>query len=113
MRRRPPRSTLFPYTTLFRSHGQTSPHSIHSPLGVLPLKWRELFFEAAGCIMPQDEGVVLTKLSYILMRGEMMSLHPPYDLELPHFLVREQKLVDLKRIVCGFVLVFNQLCHVV
>jgi hypothetical protein len=35
---------------------------------VLRLKWRELIFEAAGRIMPQDEDVVLTKLSYILMR---------------------------------------------
>src|SRR5256885_8055173 len=26
MIRRPPRSTLFPYTTLFRSHPQRSPH---------------------------------------------------------------------------------------
>src|SRR2546426_12261031 len=29
MIRRPPRSTLFPYTTLFRSHSLHSPH--HSP----------------------------------------------------------------------------------
>src|SRR2546429_1331348 len=28
MIRRPPRSTLFPYTTLFRSHGDAGPHQI-------------------------------------------------------------------------------------
>src|SRR2546430_6690419 len=27
MIRRPPRSTLFPYTTLFRSHGDGAPHN--------------------------------------------------------------------------------------
>src|SRR5256886_5838728 len=27
MIRRPPRSTLFPYTTLFRSHGETAPEA--------------------------------------------------------------------------------------
>src|SRR3712207_7960719 len=30
MIRRPPRSTLFPYTTLFRSEGQ-HPHEVHGP----------------------------------------------------------------------------------
>src|SRR3712207_7329479 len=32
MIRRPPRSTLFPYTTLFRSHGQS-----HHAAGALPI----------------------------------------------------------------------------
>src|SRR3712207_8936306 len=32
MIRRPPRSTLFPYTTLFRSHGFTSPSGPLSPV---------------------------------------------------------------------------------
>src|SRR6266508_5826408 len=30
MIRRPPRSTLFPYTTLFRSHGHDGPHAIET-----------------------------------------------------------------------------------
>src|SRR3712207_7884594 len=29
MIRRPPRSTLFPYTTLFRSHGAVAPSAVH------------------------------------------------------------------------------------
>src|SRR5260221_10955696 len=33
MIRRPPRSTLFPYTTLFRSHRRLQPHQLHCPLG--------------------------------------------------------------------------------
>src|SRR5438046_8425480 len=32
MIRRPPRSTLFPYTTLFRSRSATSPSSCRNPL---------------------------------------------------------------------------------
>jgi hypothetical protein len=41
----------------------TSGDSAHSPQGVLPLKWRELFFEVAGRIMPHDQAVISTKLS--------------------------------------------------
>src|SRR3989442_9726604 len=43
MIRRPPRSTLFPYTTLFRSHrrqhrlGQISLHQLHHRLTPLPV----------------------------------------------------------------------------
>src|SRR3989442_6159791 len=33
MIRRPPRSTLFPYTTLFRSHPRTSPGTMASSMG--------------------------------------------------------------------------------
>src|SRR3712207_8020862 len=33
MIRRPPRSTLFPYTTLFRSRSQRQPASDHRPAG--------------------------------------------------------------------------------
>src|SRR5258705_9783912 len=42
MIRRPPRSTLFPYTTLFRSPSGTQPaplhHSTHSNKGVPPIQ---------------------------------------------------------------------------
>src|SRR6266540_4839902 len=37
MIRRPPRSTLFPYTTLFRSHGDRLPHLDHLVAGPEPL----------------------------------------------------------------------------
>src|SRR5215813_7625499 len=33
MIRRPPRSTLFPYTTLFRSRREASPTMLHPPVG--------------------------------------------------------------------------------
>jgi len=35
MIRRPPRSTLFPYTTLFRSFGGTAPHPVVERLRAL------------------------------------------------------------------------------
>src|SRR5688572_31231953 len=40
MIRRPPRSTLFPYTTLFRSH--SARHLLAAPLGVPGWTWPEL-----------------------------------------------------------------------
>src|SRR3712207_8949364 len=45
MIRRPPRSTLFPYTTLFRSvheEAEPLPDLLHHPLGDEPLAGREL-----------------------------------------------------------------------
>src|SRR5262245_64051664 len=36
MIRRPPRSTLFPYTTLFRSSSSPSPYGMHASRGGLP-----------------------------------------------------------------------------
>ena len=46
------------------------PRQIHLPQGLLRLNWRELLFEEAGRIMPQDEGVISTKLDQISMRGD-------------------------------------------
>src|SRR2546422_7024618 len=40
MIRRPPRSTLFPYTTLFRSHAQGTLPSAHGGAGPLALRPR-------------------------------------------------------------------------
>src|SRR2546425_3118844 len=37
MIRRPPRSTLFPYTTLFRSRGVMTPFSQRNPLQTFPV----------------------------------------------------------------------------
>src|SRR2546429_6638633 len=50
MIRRPPRSTLFPYTTLFRSHSFGTPHNIaHScvSLSLSRLKMRSLTCEGS------------------------------------------------------------------
>src|SRR3989442_3864685 len=44
MIRRPPRSTLFPYTTLFRSHGEVLQPEYHTPTPECPHpeRWRML-----------------------------------------------------------------------
>src|SRR3989442_11880332 len=50
MIRRPPRSTLFPYTTLFRSHSSVSPRSLAmSPTTSLHCSWL-LVVQAAECL---------------------------------------------------------------
>src|SRR5688572_32545398 len=50
MIRRPPRSTLFPYTTLFRSGGVTLAHNVGSP-GEVDSVLAEA--EAAGATIPR------------------------------------------------------------
>src|SRR5256886_17623934 len=60
MIRRPPRSTLFPYTTLFRSSKAISAHGAHNQRSLVAVRvWFEKFFwiedvialveESAGC----------------------------------------------------------------
>ena len=50
MIRRPPRSTLFPYTTLFRSHGGPgSTHNGFSPLEALTDERKVIFYDQLGC----------------------------------------------------------------
>src|SRR5687768_17890766 len=58
MIRRPPRSTLFPYTTLFRSRGSsTSPSSPHYPFLSGPCRASSLspFAALAGCRHSRSE----------------------------------------------------------
>src|SRR3989442_9648476 len=47
MIRRPPRSTLFPYTTLFRSVPKREPHFFFSPNTELDFSW---CFEKLDCL---------------------------------------------------------------
>src|SRR5260370_29045558 len=42
MIRRPPRSTLFPYTTLFRSHHAHDRQGVHSGNGTIA-RWQEIY----------------------------------------------------------------------
>src|SRR2546427_6424263 len=63
MIRRPPRSTLFPYTTLFRSSVPALQPEAHTPRGVPPVyvaatapKMQALAGEIAdGCLTPRSE----------------------------------------------------------
>src|SRR3712207_7314596 len=48
MIRRPPRSTLFPYTTLFRSPGDEEPHRAHAP------RHRELAVDALRAVVVSE-----------------------------------------------------------
>src|SRR5688572_32511494 len=54
MRRRPPRSTLFPYTTLFRSHKPGVGHEVI--LGTRPLNQRLGPFRALDAVNDQSSG---------------------------------------------------------
>src|SRR3712207_8110243 len=63
MIRRPPRSTLFPYTTLFRSHGHTrlvEPEALDERLAQLLSPTREALRELLVAARPaQDDGVLV------------------------------------------------------
>src|SRR3712207_7278572 len=45
MIRRPPRSTLFPYTTLFRSHGDAEVDAVGDPVGDVERRHRDVDVE--------------------------------------------------------------------
>src|SRR5437867_8912070 len=71
MIRRPPRSTLFPYTTLFRSQADPLPDVVEDPL-------------VAGLVADEQEAqaVLLQDLERLVRRSEehTSELQSPYDL---------------------------------
>src|SRR3712207_8852137 len=75
MIRRPPRSTLFPYTTLFRSHARAS-LSIGEVLGQLRQEFPDItiskirFLEAEGLIHPERTPSGYRKFSPADVRSE-------------------------------------------
>src|SRR3712207_8282674 len=54
MIRRPPRSTLFPYTTLFRSHGANEPGGLRDPGAVRHPHGRQRAVALLGARNPAD-----------------------------------------------------------
>src|SRR5256885_7726211 len=48
MIRRPPRSTLFPYTTLFRSFQHAAGHKAYNFGRIVPLEWAMNFMDPDG-----------------------------------------------------------------
>src|SRR5260221_10764113 len=52
MIRRPPRSTLFPYTTLFRSPKETQPQKIRPKMMSLPMVHAQPYYRL--CVCPTD-----------------------------------------------------------
>src|SRR3712207_8062454 len=76
MIRRPPRSTLFPYTTLFRSSASPAPGAVdfHAHLAradpAAP-SFMRLLFDVEGYLERQEAaGIGLTVLCYALERSE-------------------------------------------
>src|SRR3712207_9348607 len=53
MIRRPPRSTLFPYTTLFRSKDYTLTKQEHDQLGIIQGKWTSAYYRSRS-LKPDD-----------------------------------------------------------
>src|SRR5258708_39734152 len=64
MIRRPPRSTLFPYTTLFRSHKREPSHiGEHRPIAILPIEAQQGAFlrKLVGSQIPANGGTRLAQ----------------------------------------------------
>src|SRR3989449_11586565 len=70
MIRRPPRSTLFPYTTLFRSHAITSPPLVYKNLVVTGFAGGEYGVRGAVQAYRQDSGELAWKTYTIPGPGE-------------------------------------------
>src|SRR5437899_7211712 len=80
MRRRPPRSTLFPYTTLFRS-SETNPDGINISVDVFP--WVELFAKYATAFRagnpPEIVYLLGQNLADFATRGMLLELTPELE----------------------------------
>src|SRR3712207_8514650 len=73
MIRRPPRSTLFPYTTLFRSHGRgLSPRRPRRPTGARqrgdPVRWRDQLAPVAAPRRSEEHTSELQSRQYLVCR---------------------------------------------
>src|SRR5437763_7255436 len=77
MLRRPPRSTLFPYTTLFRSHG-TSPNTAISG-GMMRFNWSHAVCRILGVMEPAG---YVARRTHLLRSEEHTS-----ELQSPMYLV--------------------------
>src|SRR2546425_8289505 len=64
MIRRPPRSTLFPYTTLFRSHALGLPQLRRQQIAVAQLREHQ----AAGFVRSEEHTSELQSLAYLVCR---------------------------------------------
>src|SRR5947207_14517740 len=101
MIRRPPRSTLFPYTTLFRSlAARTSADLDENVLRVVGIPWqKEALQLVLECRLAGGEVVhlglgELHELAVAALRDEVVSLPEP----LQHFAVLGEPLDDLDRL---------------
>src|SRR2546427_10963065 len=92
MIRRPPRSTLFPYTTLFRSHYVLFGGSLFALFGAITFWFPKMF----GRVMSEPLGKVHFWLTFVFynctffpmhilgMGGQMRRLEDPPQYDFPH-----------------------------
>src|SRR3712207_9489494 len=94
MIRRPPRSTLFPYTTLFRSVGTDSHTTMVNGLGVLG--WGVGGIEAEAAMLGQPMSMLIPQVLGFKLRGELPEGATATDLVLT---VTERLREDRKSVV--------------
>src|SRR5260370_6895707 len=97
MIRRPPRSTLFPYTTLFRSLG-----SVVSELGLIDDAGREYLVQTEDAVLRHDGGGVLAEarvlgLQALTLRSEEHTSELQSHLNLVCRLLLEKKKESIAR----------------
>src|SRR5438094_6616254 len=81
MYRRPPRSTLFPYTTLFRSHRLGLMHSVRFVNGIGEADLVDLYAQAELAVVPSlYEGFSLPAVEAMRSEEHTSELQSPYDL---------------------------------
>src|SRR3712207_7372419 len=80
MIRRPPRSTLFPYTTLFRSPEQIGPMELHDRIGTVDV-----------LVDDEDELVAMARRYLGYFRGRQPAGEAPADPEALRSLVPDRK----------------------
>src|SRR3712207_9314328 len=92
MIRRPPRSTLFPYTTLFRSPEQIGPMELHDRIGTVDV-----------LVDDEDELVAMARRYLGYFRGRQPAGEAPDDPEALRPLVPEnpRRAYDVRHVVSG------------
>src|SRR2546422_10984118 len=92
MIRRPPRSTLFPYTTLFRSRGVQTPPAFEAPVRSLP----ELFGNDAKLGRLEAEPISFLA-RHITLHAPLVPLSDPVPDDLAAVQGRPEELPDGRR----------------
>src|SRR3989449_8893502 len=77
MIRRPPRSTLFPYTTLFRSHNQLKSHLMRSIREQARRRWADQWKEALHLV---GAGTLLDPEAFTIGFGRRFATYKRADL---------------------------------
>src|SRR5256885_13237555 len=87
MIRRPPRSTLFPYTTLFRSHSARGGHFLHGTRGsgAAFVEARVRDRNAGGCVQHErDRKSTRLNSSHLVISYAVFCLKKKNNKQIPH-----------------------------